>query len=132
MGNVIKYPWENSNQETSQSRELVAIDAPALPTVVETVEALPVEEQVSLLRDDVAIMVTHTGILVRSPHPEMRFRINTPRGQIVPRGEAKYSDGSTIEFQDLGMPQPGAPFMSIEDLVNKVLKTAHDLGLEQL
>lgn len=132
MGNVIKYPWENNIQETSQSRELVAINAPALPTVAETVTAELVEEQVSRLRDDVTVMVTHTGILVRSSREELRFQINTPRGQIIPRGEAKYSDGSTIEFQDLGMPQPGAPFMSIEELVNKILKTAFDLGLEQL
>ncbi len=93
-------------------------------------EPVPVAEQVDLLKADVAYMVTHTCVVVRSNREELRLRINTPRGQIVPRGECKFSDGTTIEYQDLGMPQPGAPEMTVDELTTRVWKIAASLGLE--
>ena len=86
MGGLNRFPWEPAS----------------LP-------AVPVEKTVEALQRDVAFMVQYTAILVRSQHDALRMLVNTPRGQIIPRGKCTLTDGSTIEFQDIGMPQVGAP-----------------------
>lgn len=93
-------------------------------------EPAPVEETLALLQKDVAYMVTHTCVVVRSNREELRLRVNTLRGQIVPRGECKFSDGTTIEYQDLGMPQPGVLEMTVDELTTHVWQLARNLGLE--
>ena len=110
MGNVTEYrpkwPWE--------------IDAPSAP----------LEDTVAKMQRDMAYMVQYTSVLVHSPHEALQILVNTPRGQIVPRGECKFTDGTALEFQDLGMPQPGAPRMSVEELMQRVWTIANELGLE--
>jgi peptidoglycan hydrolase-like protein with peptidoglycan-binding domain len=93
-------------------------------------EPVPVTETVAALQRDVAYMVTHTAVLVHSNQPALQMLVNTPRGQIVPRGACKFTDGSTVEFQDVGMPQPGAPAMTLKDLMARVWEIARELGLE--
>lgn len=112
----MKFPWE---QET-----LPAAPEPGqLPTT-------QLEKQVELLTKDFATAVAYTAVLVHSPHAELRILANVPRGQLVPQGVAKYSDGSTVQFQDVGMPQPGAPFMGIPELLRRVFELTQELGLE--
>lgn len=89
----------------------------------------PLDETVTALQRDVAYMVTHTAVVVHSNREELRHVVNTRRGQIVPRGEAKYADGTTIEFQDIGMPQPGARTLTVAELIERVLHDASNLGL---
>lgn len=90
----------------------------------------PVEETLAALQRDIAYMVQYTAVLVRSSRAELRMLVNTERGQIVPRGECKFADGTTIEFQDLGMPQVNAPSATVDELVMRVLEVAKGLGLE--
>lgn len=98
-----------------------------LPAVVE----LPVAETVAALQRDIAYMVTHTAVLVHSEHSELCTLVNTPRGQIIPRGECKFTDGSKFELRDIGMPQVGAPTMTINELMAHLWVTANlALGLE--
>lgn len=96
----------------------------------ETLPAVPVEDTVAALQRDVAYLVTHTGILVHSRHEALQMLVNTARGQIIPRGECRFTDGSTLEFQDIGMPQPSAPAMTVRELVAQVWEIAKQLGLE--
>ena len=93
-------------------------------------EPAPLTETVALIQRDLATMVACTAVLVRSERPELRMVVNTPRGQIIPRGVCNFSDGSTTEFQDLGMPQPGAEMMLIGELMARVWDRAQELGLE--
>ena len=104
MGELTKFPWEQ------------------LP-------AIPMEETLLALQRDVAYMVTHTAILVRSGRTELQMLVNTPRGQIVPRGECRFTDGSTFELQDIGMPQPGVPHLTVQELMARIWTTASELGL---
>lgn len=103
------FPWER-----------IQLPAPA-PSVADTVTAM---------QRDLAYMVTHTAVFVHSQHDALRMLVNTPRGQIVPRGACKFTDGSTVEFQDIGMPQVGAPEMTVIDLTKQVWGVARELGLE--
>ena len=93
-------------------------------------EPVPLDETVTLLQRDFAYAVQMTAILVHSNQLELRMCVNTPRGQIVPRGVGRFTDGSTMELQDLGMPQPGCPVMTVDELVAKVMDVARNLGLE--
>lgn len=93
-------------------------------------EAVPVAETLALLQRDVAYMVTYTAVVVHSNRPELAMCVNTKRGQIVPRGECQFTDGSTVEFQDIGMPQVGAPVTTVQELTARVWSLARDLGLE--
>jgi len=93
-------------------------------------EPAPVQETVALLQRDVAYMVTHTGVMVHSNRPELRMLVNTPRGQIIPRNECRFTDGTTLEFQDIGMPQPGRPTMTVQEIIAQTWTTARELGLE--
>lgn len=106
------YPWEQ------------------LPAVPEPAQAPAVQDVVKALQADMAYMITHTAVLVRSPHAALQMLVNTARGQIVPRGEVKFMDGSTLEFQDIGMPQIGAAAMTVKELVLHVLGIASELGLK--
>lgn len=90
----------------------------------------PLTETVTAIQRDLAYMATHTGVLVHSNNPALQMLVNTARGQIVPRNECRFTDGTTVEFQDIGMPQPGAPLMTVGELLAKVWETARDLGLE--
>lgn len=105
------YPWEK------------------LPAIVER----PIADTVTALQRDVAYMVTHTAVLVRSNRPELETLVNTRRGQIIPRGECKFTDGSKFELHDLGMPQPNVLEMSVHELMAHLWVTADlELGLELL
>lgn len=111
------FPWE---QET--------LPAP----IAETPPAMPIEKQVEALARDFTVAVRCTGVVVHSKHEALQILVNVPRGQLIPRNEAKLSDGSTIEFQDIGMPQPGAPFINVSELVRRVLEICSELGLEHV
>lgn len=93
-------------------------------------ETPPQPDIVALMQRDLAYIVSHTAILVHSNRPVLSMLINTPRGQLVPRGVCTFTDGSTIEFQDVGMPQPKAPEMTFEELAARVWDIARELGLE--
>lgn len=95
-------------------------------------EPVPVEETVAMLQRDFAYAVINTGVIVRSNQVALRMVVNTARGQIVPRGVGRFIDGSTVEFQDLGMPQPNSPQMTVEQLVKQVADAARELGLTPL
>lgn len=109
------FPWEQL--PTVQ-------DAPEPPAVMTT------EQTVQALQRDFAYAVQYTAVLVHSNQAALRTLVNTTRGQIVPRGTCKFTDGSTFELQDLGMPQPGAPVMTVQDLVTHLWGVAKELGLE--
>lgn len=113
----MRFPWE---QET-----LPAAPEPAAP-------AMPIEKQVELLTRDFATAVAYTAVLVHSPHAALQILVNVPRGQIIPQGVAKYSDGSTVYFQDIGMPQPGAPFEDMPWLLRTVFEITQELKLEHV
>lgn len=87
------------------------------------------EDVVAALQRDFAYAVTHTAVLVHSSHDELQILVNTQRGQIIPRGECKLTDGTTIEFQDIGMAQVGAPLMSVKELLGQVWTIVAKLGL---
>lgn len=93
-------------------------------------EPVPVDETVRLLQRDFAYAVQYTAVLVRSNRPALEMCVNTRRGQIVPQGECKFTDGSKFELQDIGMPQPGAPAMSVQELMARVWDLARELNLE--
>lgn len=109
------WPWEQSEQ---------------LPAIVETRAPVPLETTVTAIQRDMAYMVTYTAVQVHSPHPTLQILVNTARGQIVPRNECTLSDGSTLELQDIGMPQPGAPTMTVPDLLTMIWGVVRDMGLE--
>lgn len=93
-------------------------------------EPVPLADTVALLQRDMAYVLRHTAVMVHSPHAELQLIVNTKRGQIVPRGECKFSDGSTLEFHDIGAPQVGAPEMTVDELMTRVWEIARELGLE--
>lgn len=104
---------------------------PPLPAVIEPAPIAQPLEPFQALQRDVAYMVTHTAIKVHSPHPELQILVNTVRGQIVPRNECKFTDGTGFELQDIGMPQPGdVPAMSVRELLARIWEVARELGLE--
>lgn len=91
------------------------------PTLADTVRAI---------QQDIAFAVKHTAILVRSDNVAFRMVVNTERGQLMPPGRVTFSDGSTVEFQDVGMPQPNVPTMTVQELVKTAFSKATELGLE--
>lgn len=93
-------------------------------------EPVPVEETVQALQRDLAFAIRYTAVIVHSDNAMLRLCANTTRGQIVPAGKCHFTDGTYVEFQDLGMPQPQVPIMSIEKLVSEVLVIARNFGLE--
>ena len=105
-------------------------DPPPFPVVIETPQPPAVADVVASLQADIRYMVSHTAVLVHSSHAALQMLVNTPRGQIIPRGECRFSDGSTLEFQDIGMPQVNVSEMTVKELIQRVYETAAGLGLE--
>lgn len=105
----MKFPW----------------DAETLPAAVER----PLDDTIRALQHDFAYAVAHTAVVVHSKHEALQLLVNTPRGQVIPRGECKLTDGSTIEFQDIGMPQVGARLLSVKELLGEVWGIVAGLGL---
>lgn len=87
------------------------------------------EETVRFLQRDFAFAVKMTSVLVRSTNEALRMVVNTERGQLMPPGAVTFTDGSTVEFQDVGMPQPGCPIMTLPEIVKAVFANATELGL---
>jgi hypothetical protein len=88
-------------------------------------------ETVRALQRDLQFMVSHTAILVRSNDSALRMVFNTERGQSMPDPlKCTFRDGTTMEFQDIGMPQPGVPTKNIEEIVIAALEKALELGLQ--
>lgn len=111
------YPWEQPEQ----------LPAPASAA---TLPAAPLEDRFKLLQRDMAYMVTHTAVQVNSPHAALQMLVNTARGQIIPRNKCIFSDGTALELQDIGMPQPGAPTMTVAALLAQVWGVVRSMGLE--
>jgi len=88
------------------------------------------EDDIAKLKNDFAYAVRNTAIAVHSSNPDFRLLANTPRGQIVPRGEVKFTDGTTLELQDIGMCQPGIPYMTVQEIMTHIWGLAKELGLE--
>jgi len=88
------------------------------------------EDTVAALQRDFAFAVKHTAVLVRSSDERLRMIVNTPRGYNIPEGIGTFKDGTITELYDLGMPQPGAPVMTIDQLAKLVLDKATEIGLE--
>lgn len=84
---------------------------------------------VTALQKDFAFAVRHTSVLVRSTNEALRMVVNTERGQLMPPGAVTFTDSSTVEFQDVGMPQPGCPTMTLPEIVKAVFAKATELGL---
>ncbi len=93
-------------------------------------EPVPPEETIAAMQRDMAYMVQFTAVLVHSNNDALSMLVNTPRGQIIHHGEVRFTNGTTVEFQDIGMPQPGAPTLSVPDLIARVWEIARELGLE--
>ena len=89
-----------------------------------------VEDTIALLQNDFAYAVANTAIVVHSNNPALVFTANTARGQLVPRGEVKFTDGTTVELQDIGMCQPNVPHMSVQQIMSRIWTIRQDLGLE--
>jgi len=89
-----------------------------------------VEDTIALLQNDFAYAVANTAIVVHSNNPALVFTANTQRGQLVPRGEVKFTDGTTVELQDIGMCQPNVPYMTVQQITSRVWKLASELKLE--
>lgn len=95
-------------------------EEPAAPTTAELVEAM---------RRDWLYAVANTAIAVHSNNDAFKMLVNTKRGQLVPRNEVKFSDGTTVELQDIGMCQPGLPYMTVQEILGKIVEIAGELGL---
>jgi hypothetical protein len=95
-------------------------------------EPIPAEETLALVQADLRYMTNHTAVLVHSNRPELQILVNVRRGEIVPRNEVKFKDGTTLEFQDIGMPQPKAPLMTVKELLAMVWDIVQTLGLEMV
>jgi hypothetical protein len=89
-----------------------------------------VEDTVALMQQDFAYAVTNTAVVVHSNNAAFTFIATTARGQLMPRGEVKFSDGTTVELQDIGMCQPNTPYMTVPQIMSRLWKLASDLGLE--
>lgn len=92
--------------------------------------ALSVDETVAALRRDFAYAVANTAVVVHSNNSAFTMTANTQRGQIVPRGEVKFQDGTTVELQDIGMCQPNVPYMTVREIMARIWEVASELNLE--
>lgn len=93
----------------------------------------PLADTVKLLQADVAYLVKHTAVAVHATGEHaaaLSMLVNTARGQLVPTGVGRLTQGHTITFQDIGMPQVGAPSMTMRELAQHVHAVATGLGLE--
>ena len=89
-----------------------------------------IEDTIALLQNDFAYAVANTAVVVHSNNTAFAFIANTARGQLVPRGEVKFTDGTTIELQDIGMCQVNVPYMTVQQIMARIWKQASKLGLE--
>lgn len=92
-------------------------------------EPIPPAEAIEALRRDFAYAVGNTSVTVHSNNAAFIMSVNTARGQIVPRGEVVFSDGTKIELYDNGMCQPGLESMTVRDLMAHILALASELNL---
>lgn len=91
----------------------------------------PLEGRLEKLQRDMGTMITYTCVVVFSSHGELDgLRMNVARGSAVPPGQSIYQDGTVVELRDIGMPQPGAQFGTVADLVRLVAETAQEEGLQ--
>jgi hypothetical protein len=104
------YPWEK--------HALGVADAPSL------------EETVKALQANFTYAVKMTAVLVRSSDERLCLVVNTERGPNIPVGVCKFTDGTTVEMVDIGMPQPGIPSMTVDELARLLLQKTQELGLE--
>lgn len=121
----MKFPWEAPEPAPLP----MPWEAPAAPVAA----VRPLEDTVRLLQADMRFALGYTGVMVHATGPHasaLGMLINTRRGQLVPTGEAKYSGGHTLQFQDIGMPQPNAPTMTLAELVTQLHDVIEKLGLE--
>ena len=88
------------------------------------------EDLIELLQFDFAYAVANTAIVIHSNNPALVFTANTARGQLVPRGEVKFMDGTTVELQDIGMPQVNVQYMTVQQIMSRIWKIASEIGLE--
>jgi hypothetical protein len=102
------------------------------PWEVEPAPEPTTEEVVKLLQRDFAIAVQLTAVMVHSTREEFKMIVNTRRGQIIPRGECRFTDGTVVELQDIGMCQPGLQTMTVPEIMAEVIRIATDLGMEIL
>lgn len=111
----MRFPWETEQ----------------LPAPVETAP-LPAElgDTVAAMQRDMAYMVAYTAVRVHSSRPELAVTVNTLRGQIVPMNQCRFTDGTVFELQDIGMPQPNTPTMTVRDLLVQIWEVTRELGLE--
>lgn len=109
------FPWE----QLPATQEAAELPAPR-----------NVEDVVTALQRDFAYAVRMTAVVVHSNNPAFAAVVNTDRGQIIPCGECKFTDGTTVELQDIGMCQPNTPYMTVQEIMAQVWDTATDLGLE--
>lgn len=93
-------------------------------------EPLTVQDTVAALQRDFAYAVSNTAVVVHSNSPAFAMTVNTQRGQIVPRGQVKFSDGTVVELQDVGMCQPNVPYMTVHEIMTNIWSLASELGLE--
>lgn len=90
----------------------------------------PLEDTIALLQRDFRYAVENTAVVVHSNNPVFSFIANTARGQPMPRGEVKFTDGTTVELQDIGMCQANVPYLTVQQIMARVWKLAGDLELE--
>jgi hypothetical protein len=119
------YPWEKEKS----LRDALPWEA---PTDVDLLRnwTQSIEETVTALQRDFAFAIKYSSTLVRSSNPDLRMIVNMERGQKLPPGEVTFTDGSTMEFQDIGMPQIGVPTMTVQELAQTAYNKATELGLE--
>lgn len=91
---------------------------------------LTAEESIAALQRDFRYAVRMTAVVVHSNNPTFANVVNTDRGQIIPRGECKFTDGTTVELQDIGMCQPNTPYATVQEIMARVWTLATELGLE--
>lgn len=86
-------------------------------------------DEIAAMKRDFAYAVETTCIAVHSNNEAFRMLVNTKRGQLVPRNEVKFSDGTTVELQDTGMCRPNVPYMTVQEILAKIVSIADELGL---
>lgn len=134
---VMKMPWEPPDEnplaayeDTARAEANQQSSDPLHLKYPEQSDTADLARVVELIQKDILFAVQYTAVLVRSSNEALRMVVNTKRGQSMPRGDGIFTDGTTIELQDIGMPQPGCPVMTVQDLLKLVLAKAAELGLD--
>jgi len=113
-------PWETPADEGVTHAEEIGMAEPPERSLEETVRAI---------QADIAFAVRYTAILVCSNNEALCMVANTVRGQDMPPGGCTFTDGSEVTFRDIGMPQPGVPLMTVQELARAVADKALAMGL---